>query len=156
MAHAKAGAFLPAQRAGSSVDLERISRQVPQRYVRTEVADAEEVAAGCAIPIIDLSRLLDPRSWNEELRNLGSACQHWGFFQLINHGVPDEVIQDVKRDITEFFKLPLEAKKAYAQLPGGIEGCDQAFVLFDAQKLDWADMIYLMVSPTHYKEQNSE
>nr|CAB3476993.1 unnamed protein product [Digitaria exilis] len=67
--------------------------------------------------------------------------------QLVNHGVPNEVIQAVKRDIVEFFKLPLEAKKLHAQVPGGIEGYGQAFVFSDTQKLDWADMIYLMISP---------
>jgi hypothetical protein len=29
--------------------------------------------------------LLDPRSSEEELANLGSACQHWGFFQVRIH-----------------------------------------------------------------------
>jgi isopenicillin N synthase-like dioxygenase len=43
---------------------------------------AGEVAAGCAIPVVDLSRLLDPRTSEEELANLSSACQHWGFFQV--------------------------------------------------------------------------
>jgi isopenicillin N synthase-like dioxygenase len=66
--------------------------------------------------------------------------------------VPDEVIQDVKRDITEFFKLPLEAKKAHAQAPGGIQGYGQAFVFSEAQKLDWADMIYLMISPREERD----
>jgi hypothetical protein len=50
--------------------------------------------------------------------------------------VPDEVIQDVKRDTIEFFKLPLEAKKVHAQVPGGLEGYGQAFVFSETQKLD--------------------
>nr|CAB3472962.1 unnamed protein product [Digitaria exilis] len=107
--------------------------------------------------VIDLGRLLDERSSEEELANLGSACQRWGYFQchphpqigmqLVNHGVPEEVIQDVRRDITEFFKLPLEAKKAYAQLPDDIQGYGQGFVFSETQKLDWADMIYLKLRP---------
>ncbi|TKW12300.1 hypothetical protein SEVIR_5G027200v4 [Setaria viridis] len=72
--------------------------------------------------------------------------------QLVNHGVPDEVLQDVKRDITEFFNLPLEAKKAHAQVPGGLEGYGQAFVFSETQKLDWADMIYLMISPREERD----
>lgn len=68
--------------------------------------------------------------------------------QLTSHGVPDEVIQDVRRDITEFFKLPLEAKKVHAQLPDSVEGYGQAFAFSETQKLDWADMLYLMVRPT--------
>lgn len=56
---------------------------VPDRYVRTEDAAAEEVVAGCVLPVVDLGRLLDARSSQEELANLGSACQHWGYFQVI-------------------------------------------------------------------------
>ena len=72
--------------------------------------------------------------------------------QLINHGVPDEVIQDVKRDMIEFFKLPLEAKKVHAQVPGGLEGYGQAFVYSETQKLDWSDMIYLRISPMESRD----
>nr|CAB3472960.1 unnamed protein product [Digitaria exilis] len=72
--------------------------------------------------------------------------------QLINHGVPDEVIQDVKRDIAEFFKLPLEAKKEHAKPPDGLEGYGQVFVFSDTQKLDWSDMLYLMLRPVESRE----
>ena len=61
--------------------------------------------------------------------------------------MPEEVIRDVRRDIAEFFKLPLEAKKACAQLPDDIQGYGQGFVFSEAQKLDWADMIYLKLRP---------
>lgn len=72
--------------------------------------------------------------------------------QLINHGVPEEVIQDVKRDITEFFKLPLEAKKVHAKPPDGLEGYGQVFVFSDTQKLDWSDMLYLMLRPAESRD----
>ncbi|KAG2588239.1 hypothetical protein PVAP13_5NG211400 [Panicum virgatum] len=62
-------------------------------------------------------------------------------------GLPEEVIRDVRRDIAEFFKLPLEAKKACAQLPDDIQGYGQGFVFSETQKLDWADMIYLKLRP---------
>ncbi|OEL14955.1 S-norcoclaurine synthase 1 [Dichanthelium oligosanthes] len=148
MAHPKTGGYLPVPNVQELAQTWNGSGElVPDRYVRTEEAAAEEVVAGCALPVVDLGRLLDARSSEEELANLGSACQHWGYFQLINHGVPEEVIQDVRRDIAEFFRLPLEAKKAYAQLPEDIQGYGQGFVFSETQKLDWADMIYLKLRP---------
>ncbi|WVZ71468.1 hypothetical protein U9M48_020053 [Paspalum notatum var. saurae] len=154
MAHATAGQSLPVPNVQALAQTWNSSgEQVPDRYVRTEETGADEVLAGGAIPVVDLGRLMDPQSSEEELANLGSACQNWGFFQLINHGVPEEVIEDVKRDLSEFFKLPLEAKKAFAQVPGGgLEGYGQSFVFSDTQKLDWADMIYLMVSPRESRD----
>ncbi|KAL6648121.1 hypothetical protein ACP70R_012345 [Stipagrostis hirtigluma subsp. patula] len=129
--------------------------QIPERYIRMEVS-SEEVIAGddstCAIPVIDFAKLLDPRSSEEECLKLGCACQDWGFFQLINHGVPDEVIGNLMSDVVEFFKQPLEAKKACSQLPSSHEGYGQAFVVSDDQKLDWADMMYLQVQPSESRD----
>ncbi|WOL10196.1 hypothetical protein Cni_G18950 [Canna indica] len=61
--------------------------------------------------------------------------------QLINHGVPSEVIEKVKADIVEFFKLPLEDKVACGQIPSSIEGYGQALVVSNDQKLEWGDML---------------
>ncbi|TVU21273.1 hypothetical protein EJB05_30900, partial [Eragrostis curvula] len=149
MAHEKLGGFLAVPNVQElALTWNGSGEQLPERYIRTEEAGAVESIAGSGIPVVDLGMLLDPASSAEELAVLGAACQHSGFFQLINHGVPDEVIHDIRRDITEFFKLPLEAKKVHAQLPDRVEGYGQAFVFSETQKLDWADMLYLMVRPT--------
>ncbi|KAL6642698.1 hypothetical protein ACP70R_020879 [Stipagrostis hirtigluma subsp. patula] len=133
----------------------RPDEQIPERYIRPE-AGAEEVISGydstSAIPVIDLSKLCDPRSSHEECVKLGSACRQWGFFRLINHGVPDDVIRDLKKDMAEFFELPLEAKKAYSMLPNSLEGYGQAFVVSEDQKLDWADMFALVVRPNESRD----
>lgn len=59
--------------------------QMPERYIRTE-ASSEEVISSCdttlEIPIIDLNKLHDPQSSEEECTKLASACQYWGFFQV--------------------------------------------------------------------------
>ena len=50
--------------------------------------------------------------------------------------------------MTEFFKQPLEEKKVYSMEPGNLEGYGQHFVVSEKQKLDWADMFYLMLRPS--------
>jgi isopenicillin N synthase-like dioxygenase len=67
--------------------------------------------------------------------------------QVVNHGVPDEVIAGIKRDIHKFFELPLAVKNAYAQRPGDLQGYGQAFIFSDDQKLDWADLFALFTQP---------
>ncbi|RCV44734.1 hypothetical protein SEVIR_9G401600v4 [Setaria viridis] len=136
-----------------------VERQVPERYLSKDPSAEEVVVAGgggddsaCAIPVIDLRRLIDPRSEEEECAKLASACHHWGFFQLINHGVPDEVIGNLMSDVAGFFKQPLEAKKECSQKADSLEGYGQAFVVSDDQKLDWADMLYLQVQPTESRD----
>lgn len=70
---------------------------------------------------------------------------------MINHGVPEKVIEKMKTDIEEFFKLPLEEKMACAQLPNSIEGYGQAFVVSKDQKLDWGDMLFLLTQPANIR-----
>jgi len=72
--------------------------------------------------------------------------------QLVNHGVPDEIIANIKRDIQEFFKLPLEVKNAYAQRPGDLQGYGQAFVLSKDQKLDWSDLFAIYAQPPEARD----
>ena len=68
--------------------------------------------------------------------------------QLINHGVPEALISNIKTDTTKFFKLPLKEKEAYAKSPNDLEGYGQTFVVSEEQKLDWADMMYLITTPS--------
>ncbi|CAL4922734.1 unnamed protein product [Urochloa decumbens] len=140
-----------AEACNSRVD----DHQIPERYLSKDPS-AEEVVAGDdstrAIPVIDLDKLLDAQSSEEECAKLASACHHWGFFQLINHGVPDEVIGNLMSDVAGFFKQPLEDKKEWSQQADSLEGYGQAFVVSDDQKLDWADMLYLQVQPSESRD----
>uniref|UniRef100_M8CWQ7 S-norcoclaurine synthase 1 n=1 Tax=Aegilops tauschii TaxID=37682 RepID=M8CWQ7_AEGTA len=96
--------------------------------------------------------LLDAESVEAEAAKLRFACEDWGFFQVVNHGIPIEVIADMKHDIQKFFQLPLEVKNAYAQRVGDLQGYGQAFVLSDDQKLDWSDMFGLFSQPPQARD----
>ncbi|KAL8091115.1 hypothetical protein AgCh_040279 [Apium graveolens] len=72
--------------------------------------------------------------------------------KLINHEVSDSLMDKVKTEIEEFFKLPLEDKRKFGQLEGDIEGYGQAFVVSNEQKLDWADMFYMITLPAEIRK----
>ncbi|VAH83039.1 unnamed protein product [Triticum turgidum subsp. durum] len=103
-----------------------------RRYVRPQPNTADlrhDAPAGEEqehVPIIDLGRLLGPNGLaggrGEEAARLRSACEDWGFFQLVNHGIPEETLEEMKRNVMGFFALPLAEKAALAQQPGEIEG----------------------------------
>nr|CAB3469577.1 unnamed protein product [Digitaria exilis] len=75
------------------------------------------------------------------------AAKLGGRGHVINHGVPNEVISNFRYDVTEFFKQPPEAKKVYSMIPGNLQGYGQHFVVSEDQKLDWADLFYLVLRP---------
>ncbi|KAK3027289.1 hypothetical protein RJ639_041110 [Escallonia herrerae] len=60
-----------------------------------------------SIPLIDLSK---PASKNLLIK----ACQDFGFFKVINHGVPTEFISKLESKAMKFFSLPLSEKEKAA------------------------------------------
>ncbi|XP_048337567.1 protein DMR6-LIKE OXYGENASE 1 [Ziziphus jujuba] len=75
---------------------------------RPNLKSTEPVGDG--IPTIDLSALTiaDTQKLASEI---GLACQEWGFFQIINHGVPLKLQRKVEKVAKEFFELPSEEKR---------------------------------------------
>ncbi|KAJ6412595.1 hypothetical protein OIU84_005609 [Salix udensis] len=68
------------------------------------------------IPTIDFFMLFsdDPIQQSKALDHLSHACDEYGFFYLVNHGVPDTVIEGALEGIAEFFEVTkVEEKKEY-------------------------------------------
>ena len=72
--------------------------------------------------------------------------------QLTNHGVISTLVEKVKVEVQEFFNLPMEEKKKFWQQPEDLQGFGQAFVVSEEQKLDWADMFYMITLPTYLRK----
>ncbi|KAH7568653.1 hypothetical protein JRO89_XS06G0028400 [Xanthoceras sorbifolium] len=98
---------------------------VPPRYVLPD-QDPPIISLNSSstqVPVIDMKRLLsEDFMMDSELQKLDHACREWGFFQLTNHEVSSTLIENVKKETEEFFKLPIEEKKKYGQKGGDVEG----------------------------------
>ncbi|XP_062019198.1 protein DMR6-LIKE OXYGENASE 2-like [Rosa rugosa] len=85
--------------------------QDPEHRPKLSIIEAE------GIPSIDLSpvTLQDfisyPKSIEGVVREIGNACKEWGFFQVINHGVPLEKLQRIQAAARKLFAQPLEDKR---------------------------------------------
>ncbi|KAF6998949.1 hypothetical protein CFC21_015023 [Triticum aestivum] len=130
-----------------------LTAEVIERYIQPDI-DAFAVLDEHSdeVPVIDVSKLSSPESVEAEAAKLKFACAEWGFFQVVNHGIPDEVIMGMKHDIQKFFQLPPDVKNAYAQRQGDLQGYGQAFVVSDDQKLEWADMFALFAQPPEARD----
>ncbi|GLT62260.1 hypothetical protein SLA2020_349100 [Shorea laevis] len=127
---------------------------IPERYIRPEQEQPIVSSSDSAleIPVIDFQNLLSQGSVEDELAKLDFACREWGFFQLVNHGVSLTLVDKVKKEMQDFFNLPLEEKKKYWQYSGEVEGFGQAFVVSKEQKLDWADLFFMTTLPKHFRK----
>eukprot|EP00253_Pinus_taeda_P019060 PITA_19060 len=70
------------------------------------------------IPLIDLSSLQVDELREKTVAEIGRLSEEWGIFQVVNHGIPDELVQRLQAAGREFFDLPLEEKEPYANLDG--------------------------------------
>ncbi|KAF8023701.1 hypothetical protein BT93_F1016 [Corymbia citriodora subsp. variegata] len=92
-----------------------------------------------AIPVIDFSKLSSEER-AKTLAQIANGCEEWGFFQLVNHGIPEELLERVKRVCNEFYKLEREEnfnKSASVELLN--EGDDEKL-----ENVDWEDVITLL------------
>ncbi|KAK2642691.1 hypothetical protein Ddye_024454 [Dipteronia dyeriana] len=99
-----------------------------------------------------MERLLSQDFMDSELQKLDHACREWGFFQLINHEVSSRLVQEVKIEIEEFFKLPLEEKNKFGPKEENVEGYVNSFVVSEDKNLNWGDRFFFTTSPPHLRK----
>ncbi|XP_076910182.1 flavonol synthase/flavanone 3-hydroxylase-like [Bidens hawaiensis] len=97
------------------------------------------------VPVIDLSNL-DHQSL---LASISEASQNWGIFQVVNHGMPSELISELQNVGKEFFELPQEEKEKIAKPIGyeGVEGYGTKLQKEIEGKKGWVDHLFHRVWP---------
>ncbi|KAG4189433.1 hypothetical protein ERO13_A08G222500v2 [Gossypium hirsutum] len=88
-------------------------KSLPRQYIQPleERMCMINIKAQESIPIIDMSNPDDP----DVEKLICEAASKWGFFQIINHDVPIEVLENVKDATYKFFGLSAEVKNKYSK-----------------------------------------
>ena len=74
----------------------------------------------CELPLIDLSRLsLDHVEREECMKEISGAARTWGFFQVVNHGVSQELLQNLRHEQMDVFRNPfaIKSREKFLNLP---------------------------------------
>lgn len=81
-------------------------------YKRPQLAQVSPLSS---IPVIDLNDHgdNDGQGLSAPVQKISLACEEFGFFQVINHGIPEELCDNVMTAVTEFFELPPEEKAEF-------------------------------------------
>ncbi|KAL1316577.1 hypothetical protein HN51_068755 [Arachis hypogaea] len=133
-------------------------QSIPKEYVRpqeelTNIGDVfeEEKKEGPQVPTIDLKEIDSP---DEVVRakcheTLKKAAQEWGVMHLVNHGIPQDLIDRLKKAGETFFSLPIEEKEKYAndQESGKIQGYGSKLANNASGQLEWEDYFFHLVFP---------
>ncbi|THU65092.1 hypothetical protein C4D60_Mb01t21150 [Musa balbisiana] len=95
----------------------------------------------CSFPVLDLEKLRgEEREQTMDL--LRDACEKWGFFELLNHGISDELMDEVERRTKAHYEQCREQKfkqlacKALKSGPGT-----------DVTDMDWESTFFLRHLP---------
>ncbi|XVF36979.1 hypothetical protein REPUB_Repub19eG0105500 [Reevesia pubescens] len=91
-----------------------------------------------AIPVIDFSKL-NGEERAKTLAQIANACEELGFFQLENHGIPEELLERVKKVSSEFYKLEREENFKNSKLVNLLDETGEKL-----ENVDWEDVITLL------------
>ncbi|KAL1218430.1 Gibberellin 3-beta-dioxygenase 1 [Cardamine amara subsp. amara] len=122
-------------------------RELPDSYTWTPkddilfaAAPSPPPATGETIPLIDLNH---PDAANQ----IGLACKTWGAFQIANHGVPLELLQDIEFLTSSLFRLPVQRKLKAARSETGVTGYGVARIASFFNKQMWSEGFTISGSP---------
>ncbi|CAJ2660011.1 gibberellin 2-beta-dioxygenase 8-like isoform X2 [Trifolium pratense] len=62
------------------------------------------------LPLIDLEKLNHEDKREECMKEISEAASEWGFFQVINHGIPNEILENMISEQKKLFYQPFEDK----------------------------------------------
>lgn len=100
------------------------------------------------IPVISLNNgIWENQEFYENIcQVMVKASEKWGFFKLVNHGVPNEIVENYTTRLHELFDFPMEQKLKggkTSNLPLGYYASNPEY----GQNLPWAEVLQLLQSP---------
>ncbi|XWS26917.1 hypothetical protein CRYUN_Cryun26dG0071400 [Craigia yunnanensis] len=98
------------------------------------------------LPIIDLAK-------PGVVKLVRHACEKWGAFQVINHGIPVSLLYEIECQTRRLFSLPTERKLLVARPPEGVSGYGSARISPFFPKQMWSEGFSIIGSPVEHASQ---
>ncbi|KAK3152478.1 hypothetical protein QOZ80_2BG0159490 [Eleusine coracana subsp. coracana] len=106
-----------------------------------------DVVTNSSIPVIDLSGLGLTRR-PELVAQVKAAAKTVGFFQVVNHGVPDAAMSEMLASVRRFNEAPAEARRPfYTRDASRRVKYSSKYDLFWAPAASWRDTLFLDMAP---------
>ncbi|KAJ6712379.1 2-OXOGLUTARATE (2OG) AND FE(II)-DEPENDENT OXYGENASE SUPERFAMILY PROTEIN-RELATED [Salix purpurea] len=132
---------------------------IPKEYIRPQeelnnignVFEEVEKDGGPQVPTIDLMEIeSEDKTVQDKCREeLVRAAKDWGVMHLVNHGIPSDLIDRVRKAGQAFFDLPIEEKEKHAndQASGNVQGYGSKLANNASGQLEWEDYFFHLIFP---------
>nr|QWT94744.1 flavonol synthase [Zanthoxylum bungeanum] len=105
-----------AERVQAIASLSYTNDTIPEEFIRPEKEQPAITTYQGPVPEIPTVDLKEPDR-ETLVRSVADASREWGIFQVINHGIPSDLIRKLQSVGKEFFELPQEEKEVYSRPP---------------------------------------
>lgn len=102
------------------------------------------------LPTIDLKGIHeDPIRRKQAMEEIKDALGSWGFFQIVNHGIPVSTLEEMKKGVLRFFEQDNEVKKQWYTRDhiGKKVVYNSNFDLYSAPTTNWRDSFVCTMFP---------
>jgi hypothetical protein len=96
------------------------------------------------IPVIDLSDIVGRRA--DKVAGVRRAAEEVGFFQLVNHGIAERVLEDMLEAARGFHELPTEVKVDYYTWESKVK-YGSNYHLYNSRFANWRDTLVCVMGP---------
>ncbi|KNA08869.1 hypothetical protein SOVF_158870 [Spinacia oleracea] len=125
------------------------SKTIPTIFIRpleSRLNDLDTCHENISVPIIDIARVDDDEDRTAEVvKEVIVAAKEWGFFQVVNHGIPLEMLEVMIERIRMFHEQDDEVKKKYYnrdfERKRVLYYCNHD--LYKSKAVNWRDSLYV-------------
>ncbi|XP_058091054.1 flavanone 3-dioxygenase F3H2 [Magnolia sinica] len=104
------------------------------------------------IPVISLAGIDSPDGRSVVCKKIVEACEDWGIFQVVDHGVDSDLISDMTRLAREFFTFPAEEKLRFDMSGGKKGGFIVSSHLQGEAVQDWREIVTFFSYPIRLRD----
>ncbi|XP_065861774.1 1-aminocyclopropane-1-carboxylate oxidase homolog 1-like [Euphorbia lathyris] len=126
--------------------------QIPKIFIRPPDDDLitgkqnRDVKAKFKIPVIDLKDMKERR--REAVEEVKRAAEEVGFFQLVNHGIDNRVLEETLEAVRGFHELPQAVKDNYYTRESTKKvKYGSNFDLYTSKYANWRDTLFCVMTP---------
>ncbi|GMH19959.1 hypothetical protein Nepgr_021800 [Nepenthes gracilis] len=121
----------------------------PPHTLSYSAPDSKAEVTAKNVPIVDLNGIeLYPNRRKGVVEEIRDASENWGFFQVINHGIPMHLLDEMLDGVRRFFDQDTEVKKQYYTREQSKKLVyNSNFDLYNGSAVNWRDTFFLKMAP---------